>query len=160
MKDGLYLKKIILYTIIILSINCMGQNKTLILNLQQIEFKDKILTKTLFDISKSESDCFKKYGFYILDFFQSSLSSREYYLSIREFMIDAKTPNSVAYYIVINNKFFFVSDKVSPVLFSILPSKRNFVIKEEVPHIGGDYNFLIHRTLSGYYQILLKSCAE
>lgn len=154
------MKKIILYAIIILSTNCMGQNKTLTLNLQQIEFKDKMLTKTLFDISKSEPGCFKKNGFYILDFFQSSLSNSEYYLSIREFIIDAKTPNSIAYYAIINNKIFFVSDKVSPVLFSILLSKRNFVIKEEVPQPRGDYNFLIHRTLSGYYRILLKSCAE
>jgi len=156
----LYMKKMILYAIIILSTNCMGQNKTLTLNLQQIEYKDKILTKTLFDISKLEPACFKKNGFYILDFFQSSLSNSEYYLSIREFIIDAKTPNSLAYYVVINNTIFFVSDKVSPVLFSILPSKRNFVIKEEVPQPRGDYKFLIHRTLSGYYHILLKSCAE
>lgn len=154
------MRKLILYTITILSTSCMGQNKTLTLKLQQIEFKDQMLTKTLFDISKSKPDCFKRNGFYALDFFQSSLSSSEYYLSIREFIIDAKTPNTVAYYAVINNTIFFVSDTVSPVLFSILPSKRNFVIKEEVPHPGGDYNFLIHRTLSGYYHILLKSCEE
>lgn len=154
------MKKIILYAIIILSANCMGQNKRLTLNLQQIEFKDKTLTKTLFDISKSDPGCFKKNGFYILDFFQSSLSNSEYYLSIRKFIIDAKTPNSVAYYVVINNTIFFVSNKVSPVLFSILPSKRDFVIKEEAPQPSGDYNFLIHRTLSGYYHILLKSCVE
>jgi hypothetical protein len=69
----------------------MGQNKTLTLNLQQIEFKDKMLTKTLADLAKSEPDCFKKHDFYVLDFFQSSLSSGEYYLSIDRFVVEEKT---------------------------------------------------------------------
>jgi hypothetical protein len=140
----------------------MGQNKTLTFNLQQIEFRDKMLTKTLFDISKSEPDCFKKNGFYILDFFQSSLSSGEYYLSIREFIVDDKTPSSIAYYVVINNIVFFVSNKVSVEIFNVLPSKKEFVFKQkEIPYsVGGDYNFLIWRMSSGYYAVLLKSCAE
>jgi len=155
------MKKIVLYIVIlVISVNCMGQNKILTLNLQQIEFKDKMLTKTLFDISKSEPDCFKKHEFYILDFFQSSLSSGEYYLSIREFMADTKTPNSISYYVVINDIVYFVSSKVSVEIFNVLPTKKKFSLKEAIPHPGGDYNFLIWRMLSGYYAVLLKSCAE
>jgi DNA polymerase III sliding clamp (beta) subunit (PCNA family) len=154
------MKKIILYVIMIISTNCMGQKK-ITFNLQQIEFKD-MLTKTLFDISKSEPDCFNKNEFYILDFFQSSLSSSEYYLSIDKFFADNKTPNSIAYYVVINNITFFISNKVAVDIFNVLPTKKQFVFKiEEIPYsVGGDYNFLIWRTLSGYYAVFLKSCGE
>jgi hypothetical protein len=140
----------------------MGQNKTLILNLQQIEFKDKMLTKTLFDLAKSEPECFKKHEFYILDFFQSSLSSGEYYLSIDKFITESNTPNSIAYYLVINNITFLISNKVATDIFNILPTKKQYVFKiEDMPYsVGGDYHFLIWRTLSGYYSVLMKSCAE
>ena len=140
----------------------MGQNKVLTFNLQQIEFKDKMLTKTLFDISKSESDCFKKNGFYILDFFQSSLSNEEYYLSIGEFITESNVPNTISYYVVINNMTFFISNKVNLDIFRVLPIKKEFVFKKnEIPYsVGGDYHFLIWRTLSGYYHILLRTCSE
>jgi hypothetical protein len=139
----------------------MGQDKTLTLNLQQIEFKDKMLTKTLLDISKSESNCFNKNDFYVLDFFQSSLSCNEYYLSIEKFNVNSKTANLLTYYVVISNISYFVSNKVSVDIFNILPSKREFIFKkEEIPVIYGDYNFLIWRMLSGYYAVLLKSCGE
>ncbi|GHV45012.1 hypothetical protein FACS1894180_7070 [Bacteroidia bacterium] len=158
------MKKIVLYIVVFtISVNCMGQNKTITLNLQQIEFKDKMLTKTLFDISKSEPDCFNKNDFYVLDFFQSSLSSSEYYLSIDRFIADDKTPKSIAYYVVINNITFFVSNKVDVGIYNALPTKKQYVFKiKEYPYavIGGDYNFLIWRTLSGYYAVLLKSCGE
>jgi hypothetical protein len=137
----------------------MGQN--MILNLQQIEFKDKMLTKTLSDIVKSESDCFSKADFYILDFFQSSLYSSKYYLSINKFAVNDKTPKSIAYYVVINNIVFFVSNKISVEIFNILPLERKFIFeKEEIPIIGGDYHFLIQRTTSGHYWVLLKTCGE
>jgi len=157
------MKKIVLFIIIILSTNCMGQNKTLTLNLQQIEFKDKILTKTLFDISKSEPDCFKKNDFYVLDFFQSSLSNEEYYLSIDEFVADNKITKSIAYYVIIDDIVYFVSNKVTFDIFKVLPSKKQFVFKiKEFPYamIGGDYNFLIWKTLSGHYHVLLRTCSE
>jgi hypothetical protein len=156
------MKKIVLFIIIILSTNCVGQNKVLTFNLQQIEFKDKMLTKTLFDISKSESDCFKKNGFYILDFFQSSLSNEEYYLSIGEFITESNVPNTISYYVVINNMTFFISNKVNLDIFRVLPIKKEFVFKKnEIPYsVGGDYHFLIWRTLSGYYHILLRTCSE
>jgi hypothetical protein len=136
----------------------MGQSKTLML--QQIEFKDVMLTETLANICKTESDCFSKNDFYVLDFFQSSLYSGTYYLSINKFAVDDKTPNSITYYAVINDVVFFVSNKVDVEIFNVLPSKRKFVLKENGWDTGGDYNFLIHRTLSGYYWVLLKTCAE
>ncbi|MGB4655171.1 MAG: hypothetical protein WBH98_07045 [Bacteroidales bacterium] len=127
------MKKIVLFIIIILSTNCVGQNKVLTFNLQQIEFKDKMLTKTLFDISKSESDCFKKNGFYILDFFQSSLSNEEYYLSIGEFITESNIPNTISYYVVINNMTFFISNKVNLDIFRVLPIKKMFSNKMKYP---------------------------
>ena len=156
------MKKIILFIIIILSTNCMGQDKTLTFNLQQIEFKDKMLTKTLFDISKSESDCFKKNGVYILNFFQSSLSNDEYYLSIDEFITESNVPNTISYYVIINNMTFFISNKVTLDTFRILPIKKEFVFKQDeiLYSVGGDFHFLIWRTLSGYYHVLLRSCSE
>ena len=156
------MKKIILFIIIILSTNCMGQDKTLTFNLQQIDFKDKMLTKTLFDISKSESDCFKKNGVYILNFFQSSLSNDEYYLSIDEFITESNVPNTISYYVIINNMTFFISNKVTLDTFRILPIKKEFVFKQDeiFYSVGGDFHFLIWRTLSGYYHVLLRSCSE
>lgn len=155
------MKRIVFFiVIIVISVTCVGQKKSLTLNLQQIEFKDKMLTKTLEDIVKTESDCFKRYEFYVLDFFQSSLYSSEYYLSINAFMIDDNTPKSIIYYVIINNTVFFVSNKVAIEIFNVLPLKRNFVLKENDWHIGGDYNFLIRRTRSGHYWVLLNTCAE
>ena len=156
------MKKIVVCLLFILSANCMGQ-KSILLTLQQIEFKDKNLTKTLFDLSKSEPDCFKKNNFYVLDFFQSSLLNEEYYLSIDEFVADNKTTKSIAYYVIIDDIVYFVSNKVTFDIFKVLPSKKQYVFKiKEFPYakIGGDYNFLIWRTLSGYYYVLLQNCGE
>ena len=44
-------KTILLILILILSTNCEGQNKTVTLDLQQIDFKDDRLTKLLFNIT-------------------------------------------------------------------------------------------------------------
>lgn len=156
------MKKIILYITIVLSTNCMGQSKVLTLNLQQIEFKDTMLTKTLFELSKSNPDCFKKNGFYVLDFFQSSLSNDEYYLSIDEFITESNIPNTISYCLFINNMTFFVSNKVTFDIFRVLSIKREFVFKQnEIPYsVGGDYHFLIWKTLSGYYHVLLRTCSE
>ena len=161
---GVFMKRIVLYiVIIIISVNCMGQKKSLTLNLQQIEFKDKMLTKTLADIVKTKSDCFSKNGFYILDFFQSSLYGSEYYLSIDKFIADSNTPKSITYYVFINNIVFFVSNKVAVEIFDVLPAKKQYVFKiEKFPNavIGGDYHFLIRRMASGHYWVLLKTCVE
>ena len=83
------MKKIVVCLPFILSANCMGQ-KSILLTIQQIEFKDKKLTKTLFDILQS-NDCFDKKDLYVLDFFRSSLTDGEYYLSINKFIADEKT---------------------------------------------------------------------
>lgn len=156
------MKKMILYLIItVISVNCMGQTKPIILNLQQVEFKDKLLTKTLSDLSKKERDCFNKNDFYILDFFHSSLSNEEYYLSIDRFVADNKTIKSIAYYVIIDDIVYFISNKVSVDVIKVLPSKKEYSFKtEKISIIGGDYHFLIWRTLSGYYHILLSTCSE
>ena len=139
----------------------MGQ-KSILLTLQQIEFKDKKLTKTLFDILQS-NDCFDKKDLYVLDFFRSSLSDGEYYLSINKFFADEKTYHLFAYFAEINNITFFVSNRVSSEIFQILPTKKHYSFqRKENPYavIGADYNFLIWRTLSGYYYVLLQNCGE
>ncbi|MDR1861381.1 MAG: hypothetical protein LBR06_10745 [Bacteroidales bacterium] len=120
------MKKIILYIVFyILSINCAPQR--IVFNLQQIEFKEKMLTKTLFDLTESEPGCLKKNGYYILDFFQSSLSNSDYYLSISKFITEYPPPKAIAYYVVINNVVFFISSKVSADIINVLPSKKEFV---------------------------------
>jgi len=133
----------ILYLIItFISVNCMAQNKTLTFNLQQIEFKDTLLTKTVFDISKSNTECFEKDGFYTLDFFHSSLFNDEYYLSIYKFTTESNIPHTFSYYVVKNNMTFFISNKVNHDIFRILPIKKEFVFKQsDFPyHVGGDYH--------------------
>ncbi len=155
------MKKIIISIIVFVSINCVAQ-KPIMLTLQQIEFKDSILTKTLFDILQS-NDCFREKDFYVLDFFRSSLSDGEYYLSINEFFADEKTYHLFAYFAEINNITFFVSNRVSSEIFQILPTKKHYSFqRKENPYavIGADYNFLIWRTLSGYYYVLLQNCGE
>ena len=151
------MKKIVLYIIfIIISLNCRGQNDTLIL--QQINFKDKILENILINISKS--DCFKDTEFYILDFFKSSLSSDVYYLSIKEFK--SKIQNSMVYYVVINNIVFFVSDDIPNGLFTIQLSKKKFTLRKEKKssYPRGDFNFLLYGTLNGFYKVIYKTCYE
>ena len=144
-----------------ISVNCMGQDKPTILTLQQVEFKDNALTKTLADLSKEEKCCFSKNDFYILDFFHSSLSHDEYYLSIDRFVIDDKIINSIRYYVVINDIVYFISDKVSDDIIKILPSKREYKFKnKDTLILVGDYYFLIWKTLSGHYHILLRTCGE
>ncbi len=142
-----------------MSVNCVGQNKTLML--QQVDFKDKMLEKILVNIVKTEKECFKRSDFYVLDFFQSSLSSKEYYLSINEFIFNPNTQNLITYFVVINNVVFFVPNKIPNGLFNVLSEKKNFNIKtEKNPSPGGDYNFLINGTLNGYYKVISKTCTE
>lgn len=154
------MKKIGLYFItLIVSVNCMGQNK--ILTLQQVDFKNKMLEKILVSIVKTETECFNRTDFYVLDFFQSSVSSNQYYLSINEFVFNPNTQNSITYYVIINNVVFFVPNKTPTGLFNVLSEKKTFNIKTEtIPHLGGDYNFLIYGTLNGYYKVIYKTCAE
>ncbi|MDD6582283.1 MAG: hypothetical protein PUF10_06375 [Bacteroidales bacterium] len=156
------MKKMILGLIsIIIVINSMGQNTHVTLNLQQVEFKDGKLVQTLSQLITEERDCFKETDFYVLDFFQSSLSNR-YYLSIDEFFPDNKTIGFITYYVTINNTVFFLSSKVSTDIIKILPSKKLFKLKsrEDVLYVGGDYSFLIYKSLNGYYYILMRTCGE
>lgn len=105
----------------------MAQNKTLTFNLQQIEFKDTLLTKTVFDISKSNTECFEKDGFYTLDFFHSSLFNDEYYLSIYKFTTESNIPHTFSYYVVKNNgiiPFSLVNE-----FYVFLPTKNIVWIK-------------------------------
>lgn len=154
------MKKIALYSVIfILSVNCMAQNKTLML--QQVNFKNKMLEKVLVSIVKTESECFDSSDFYVFDFFQSSISSDEYYLSINEFTFNANTQKSITYYVVINNVIFFIPNKVPNGLFNILAQKKQFNVNiKRSASPGGDYNFLIYGTLNDYYKVIYKTCAE
>ena len=157
------MKRVFLCIIIILVLSsCTCQDDLSILNLQQEELKDDILTKTISDITIKKQDCFKKNEFYIMDFFQSSFSGGEYYLSIDLFVADNKSINLLAYYVTINNINFFISRKVSSDIIKILPSKKEFKLKNknDLVHVGGDYLFLIWRSLGGYYHILLCTCDE
>lgn len=156
------MKKMVIGLIfIIIAINCMGQNTPITLNLQQIEFKDGKLIQTLSELITEERDCFSKNHFYVLDFFQSSLSNR-YYLSINEYIPDNKSISFISYYVIINNTIFFVSNRVTTDIFKILPSKKQFKLKskEDMISVGGDYNFLIYKSLNGHYYILMRTCAE
>lgn len=152
----------ILYLVFaVLSANCVGQSNSTTLYLQQIEFKDKTLTNTILDLSKQEQDCFNKNDLYVLDFFQSSLSSGEYYLSIDRFDANNNILKSISYYVIINDIVFFVSSRVATDIIKVLPSQKEFDINNENSVIiGGDYHFLIWRTISGYYYILLSTCSE
>jgi hypothetical protein len=133
----------------------MGQSKTV--NLQQVEFKDKMLEKILVNITKS--DCFTQAHIYVLDFFQSSLSIDEYYLSIGKLSFIDEKFNSINYYVIINNIVFLVPKNMPNGLFTVLPAQKKFYLKENID-IGGDYNFLINGTLNGYYKVIYKTCAE
>ena len=139
--------------------SCLGQNKTTVLNLQQVKFKDNGLTKIISDICISNVDCFKKDGFYVLDFFHSSLSSSEFFLSMNEFKNDNEKSYPIVYYVLINNRFFFISNKVPATLFNVLESDKNFNIKSKIPSPSGDFNFLIYKT-SRVYTVLLNNCDE
>lgn len=153
-------RKILYLLIVVVSVNCIGQSSnTLTINLQQIEFKDKTLTKTLFDLSKSNSDCLNRRDIYVLDFFQSSLSTEEFFLRIDLLTGDEHFIESIAYYVIINDVVYFLPDSVSTNIIKVLPQKRMFTY--EIEHNpGGDYNFLIWSPLKGYYQVLASSCSE
>ena len=145
-----------------LSINCMGQNKPIIMNLQQIEFKDAMLTESLVALIDSKPECFRKNEFYTLDFFQSSLYNDEYYLSIDVIEAASDIADSIAYYSVINGITFFVAGKVASDIYRVLPVGKEFIFRqEEIPYyVGGDYWFLIWKTVSGHYHVLWKTCSE
>lgn len=133
------------------------------LNLQQIEFNDAKLNKTLLDIVSTEGVCFCKGNYYELDFFQSSLYQDEFFISMDEFVVSDKISESCSYYTIIDNKVFFVSNKISPDIYELLPTQSQFVFeKEEFPgaEIGGDYFFLIRKTRGGDYWTLFKTCLE
>ena len=155
------MRKALLIIVAIISSNCAGQNKS-VLELQQIEFKDILLTNKLVELTKSAPACFQTNEFYTLDFFQSSLTNDEYYLSIDVFINDSLIPNSVSYYTVINNITFFISSKVSSNIYRVLPIGKKFVFKQnDIPYyVGGDYHFLIWKTLSGSYHVLFRTCSE
>lgn len=147
--------------IMVISANCVGQDKSITLDLQQIEFKDNALTTTLSELSKQNQDCFNKSDYYILDFFHSSFSNEEYYLSIKPFVADNNISKSIAYYIIVDGIEYFISNRVSTDVIKVLPSKKRYSFKNgDGLYVGGDYYFLIWRTLSGYYHILLRTCAE
>lgn len=157
------MKRLLLYFIIVVaSANCPGQNRSTTLTLQQVEFKDDVLTETLSDLSKTEQRCFSKNNFYVLDFFQSSLSNDEYYLTIDEFRNESNIQDILSYYVVINDITFFISNKVTFDLFEVLPTSKEFVFKQDqIPAVGGgDYHFLIWKTLNRYYHVLLRTCGE
>lgn len=156
------MKKIILSLIIaIVSINCMAQNERIVLNLQQVEFKESELTKTIADAIKKEQRCFNINNFYVLDFFQSSLSSGEYYLSIDRFFVHNKGVSSIAYYTIINDLVFFISKEVSHDIIKVLPKKKTYSFKNETKYFPtADHHFLIWRTSGGYYHVYLSTCGE
>ena len=156
------MRRLFIYLIItVLSANCVGQDKTITLDLQQIEFKDKALINTLSDLSKQKPDCFNENDYYILDFFYSSLSNEEYYLSINQFVADNNTPITIAYYVIVDGIVYFISNKVSTDVIKVLPSKKRYSFKNGYGiNVGGDYYFLIWRTRMGYYHVLLSTCCE
>ncbi|NLB67213.1 MAG: hypothetical protein GX798_01995 [Bacteroidales bacterium] len=157
------MKRILLYFIIVVApANCLGQNRSTTLTLQQVEFKDIALTETLSDLSKAEQRCFSKNDFYVLDFFQSSLSGDEYYVTIDEFRTESNIQDLSSYFVVINDITFFISNKVALDIFEVLPTSKEFVFKQnQIPAVGGgDYHFLIWKTPNGYYHILLRTCGE
>ena len=157
------MKRILLYLIIVVtSANCIGQNRSTTLTLQQVEFKDIVLTQTLSDLSKTEQRCFSKNDFYVLDFFQSSLSNDEYYLTIDEFRTESNIQGVLSYYVVTNDITFFISNEVTLDILEVLPTSKEFVFKQDqIPAVGGgDYQFLIWKTPNGYYHVLLRTCGE
>lgn len=146
-----------------LSMKCLGQESTITLNLQQIEFNDAKLNKTLLDIVSAEKCCFCKENYYELDFFQSSLHQDEFFLSMDEFVVSDKISESLNYYTIIDDKVFFVSNKISSELYELLPTKSQFTFEmDNFPdaEIGGDYYFLIRKTRRGDYWTLIKTCLE
>ncbi len=87
--------------------------------------------------------------------------SGEYYLSIDRFDANNNILKSISYYVIINDIVFFVSSRVATDIIKVLPSQKEFDINNENSAIiGGDYHFLIWRTISGYYYILLSTCSE
>ncbi len=157
------MKRILFYLIIVVtSANCPGQNRSTTLTLQQVGFKDDALTEILSDLSKTEQRCFSKNDFYVLNFFQSSLSGNEYYLTIDEFRTESNIQDLLSYYVVINDINFFISNKVTLDIFEVLPTSKEFVFKQDqIPAVGGgDYHFLIWKTPNEYYHVLLRTCGE
>lgn len=151
------MKKIIgCLLVIIITSNCKAQNFST--ELQQIEFKDKMLEKIFTNVTKSY--CFNQNDFYVVDFFKSGISNEKYYLSIDKLMFNNKIFDSIAYYLVVNDTVFFIPKIIPDKLFEVLSVKKRFSYKMEYPHPGGDYNFLIYGTLNGYYKVIYNSCAE
>jgi hypothetical protein len=149
--------KILVVIVSLCSVNCFcHDNNTLVL--QQVEFNDKTLERIIIDMSKSE--CFKKNSAYLMNFFISSFSNGEYFLSLEEFVLKSKGRNDMLYFVLIKDITFFVSDNAPPELFTILLTKRKFYIKNNPPSQGGDYNFLLKGTLNGYYKIIYQTCDE
>jgi hypothetical protein len=139
--------------------SCLGQNKTTNLNLQEVKLKDNELTKIISNICASNTNCFKKNGHYVLDFFYSSLSNKEFFLSMNEFEINNKSSYPIKYYVLINSRYFFISNKVPITVYSIIEYNKKFHIKSKIPLPGGDFNFLIYKTERAY-TVLLNSCDE
>jgi hypothetical protein len=154
------MRKIVLLGFLLLSTACSGQKKSISFCLQQIEFIDTKLTDTIFELSRSKPECFKDNEYFILNFFQSSLPTSEFFLSIKEFIPEDVLPESISYFVVINNITFFVSNRVSLEILRTLPQKKEFVFKlRETPYdIGGDLYFLIWRVIRGEYLLLLSIC--
>lgn len=150
-------KGIMCVMIFLLSVSCIGQIN--MLTLQRVDIQDKVLENILIDIVKTESECFNRHEFYVFDFYQSDLSKDKYYLSIKEFNVDSLNPKSIAYYLAINDKVFFVPTITPKGLFNIQPEKKKFVVEKEI-YVGGDYNFVIYGTLNGFYRVLSRTCAE
>ena len=149
------------FVVSIITASCIGQDRPVTVKLQQIEFKDKELNKTLMNLTKNDSRCFDKKDVYILDFFQSSLTDDEYYLTVNWFIPTLEKLELIAYYVVVDDITYLISKKVSHDILKILPTSKNFsfyIINEPFP--CADYNFLIWKTPVGDYDVLLNYCSE
>lgn len=165
------MKRVIIYIICILaSLNCVGQRipsfgGQISLNLRQIEFADAELTQAITEITNSRptsSSILSEGETFALFFYQSNFDEDEYLITIELFPMSKGIIKEIdfAYYLVINNRRFFVSKDISNDLFKVTSKMLNIRYDIPLPCVGPDYYFIIWKKNDNYHIIANTTVGE
>lgn len=142
----------------ILSLNCMAQSDDgiIVLNLQQVEFRDTSITKALSSVIQNPPKNSMIPKHLTLDFYQSSLPVDQYFLFLSRFSPSKEDMHQFAYYAVIDD-YIFIMPKIPSKYIRILSPKRKF--KRDLLsflHVGGSYYGIIRKKGFEHWQILFN----
>lgn len=155
------MRKIYFFILLILFIGkAMAQEKKYTA-LPEMNFIDRKLEKTIYEISTN--DCFKNapYKFFIVDMFLSDFSKNNLFIKIKPLIINDEVIQNIGCYKKINGKYYLFPKNVPDKVLTIIPGSSSFICLETPPPFyGGDYNFIIVGMTNTYYQVLKKTCSE